>query len=203
MSKKAINLIGQRFGDLLVIARAENLSPKNPRWLCKCDCGGEAKAQRADLINGRTTSCGCWKKEAKKTHGQATKGKISKAYRVWADMKKRCLNKNNKSYPDYGGRGITVCERWMKFENFYADMGRPNGTIDRIDNEKGYSPDNCKWSTRQEQNTNRRDTVYITFNGITKPRAEWCKQLNINTGTLTSRLKRGWSIDRALTEQTT
>jgi len=122
-------------------------------------------------------------------------------YRVWGDMRSRCANPRTNHWKNYGGRGITVCERWCRFENFYADMGpRPSAahTIERKDNDKGYEPDNCKWATRTTQVRNRRNTVRLTAHGKTLPLIEWARLLGIRYKTLYARYKHGWSITRMI-----
>lgn len=166
---KRIDIIGQRFGKLVVIASAEKSKWHQLKWSCKCDCGNEKKVFGNDLKRGRTLSCGCANK-----HGMSN----TRLYKSWQQMLDRCLNPNNKRYKDYGGRGITICDRWMKFENFHEDMGdrsSKNHSIDRINNEDGYSLENCKWSTRSQQQRNRRDTKYFTVFGVTELLLEWTK----------------------------
>lgn len=200
--RKAIDLIGSRFGYLVVIARAESTLPKHTKWLCLCDCGNRKEVYRENLIGKMTTSCGCWKRVALRTHGQAGKGKQTRAYRSWCHMKKRCSNPKHKDWNNYGGRGIKVCERWQKFENFFEDMGRPmaGSEIDRIDNDKDYEPENCRWADHTTQANNKRNTVYYTMNGETKSRQDWCRQYKINSATLVRRLSLGWSLIDALTK---
>ena len=124
-------------------------------------------------------------------------------YRVWNSMIQRCTNPNLDNYNRYGGRGIKVCNRWLKFEFFYADMGdKPEGfSIDRIDNDGNYEPKNCKWSSMKEQQRNTRRNRFIEHEGITKPLIEWSEELNINYRTLISRMNKGWSTERALKKQ--
>jgi len=167
-----IDLTGKRFGRLIVIRRIENDKNCNSRWLCKCGCGKVRKINGNNLRSRTTKSCGCLQKEKLKSvhrlnikHGHAKRGKESKTYISWGDMVQRCTNKNHKHYRHYGGRGIAICNRWNpkkggSFKNFLRDMGeRQKGkTIDRINNNKGYSPKNCKWSTMKEQNRNKRNS---------------------------------------------
>ena len=130
------------------------------------------------------------------THGQSR----TKLYKAWKGMKDRCLNPKADRYADYGGRGITICERWMLFENFYADMGeRPEGTtLDRVDNSKGYSPDNCNWSSRHAQDRNRRDNIVLTYNGTTMILADWAKHLGVSFMMLKHRYSKGYSTEQIL-----
>lgn len=147
--KRRDQVRGQRFGMLTAIADDGNRGP-NVYWRVRCDCGVEKSVQRGQLFAGRQTSCGC--NRAKRKHGMEG----SKVYNVWASMKARCQNPNHRRYGDYGARGIKVCERWQKFENFYADMGEPTGVLDRIDNNGNYEPGNCRWTTWSVSNKNKR-----------------------------------------------
>ena len=123
-------------------------------------------------------------------------------YRSWVGLRNRCMNPKNKQYPEYGGRGITVCERWQKFEHFYADMGpkpSPQHSVDRIDNDKGYDPANCRWATQTQQGNNKRSNVLLTFGGVTMTLTEWARHIGVKETTLRRRLDKGWPLERALT----
>jgi hypothetical protein len=159
---KHLYLHGQRFGKLTVLHHAGVTAAGKTLWQCACDCGGSAVVTTGTLRNGRSKSCGCWRRiHAAKinfSHGHSRNGARSSTLESWRGMKARCLNPNNKDYKTYGGRGITVCQRWLKFENFLADMGqRPkNKTIDRKDSDGDYEPSNCHWANATTQSRNRR-----------------------------------------------
>ena len=136
----------------------------------------------------------------KKRHGHTTATRQSRTYVSWASMLGRCVNPNNPAFKDYGGRGIKVCARWVLFDNFLEDMGdRPAGrTLERIDNAKGYSKDNCKWATKKEQQRNRRDTIFLEFQGKRLGLDDWAEVLNIDRAALRGRMRLGWPVEKIL-----
>lgn len=192
MGKKAADMSGQRFGRLVVLERSGVAHAGHALWLCRCDCGTEVRSYGSHLRQGRVNSCGCLAVE----HGMSG----SRVYCIWRGMRGRCENPRDKRWSDYGGRGITVCERWRSFSNFYADMGVPpdDFSIERIDNDRGYEPANCRWASRKEQQRNRRGNVVIELNGVALTLVEWSERLNIPYGRLQARAYRGWPSERIL-----
>jgi hypothetical protein len=207
------NLIGKKFDRLTVIGYGHVKRVKNGTkhyWFVECDCG-EIKEMRGDQIKGKNIiSCGCYKREIARetlkrvstTHGKSG----TPVYNVWLSMRRRCSDPNNAQYIYYGGRGIGVCRRWNEsFEEFHRDMGDPplNYTLERIDNNLGYSPDNCKWATWEEQNNNRRNSHFVTINGKTKTITEWSREYGINAHTVYGRIHRGRDPVEAITTPVT
>lgn len=199
-----IDLTGQTFGRLTVLARAENDADNRARWLCACVCGGTATIGGKSLRSGNSQSCGCAAREAA---SRACKAKArhgmwrTPEYRAWQAIRQRCENAKGKDYHRYGGRGICVCERWQTFENFYDDMGpRPTSrhSIERENNNGDYEPSNCHWALPVEQQSNRRCTVRLTYNGRTQTLAQWSREIGISRGALRLRVDRGWPLERAL-----
>jgi len=192
------DLSGQKFNRLTAIKRDGRDNQGGYFWLCQCDCGNTAHIRTYCLTGGVTGSCGCIVKEMKTTHGMSN----IDTYSSWKSMKRRCYTVSNKSYKNYGARGITVCDRWRdSFQNFFDDMGyRPNKmSIERIDNDKGYSKENCKWATYAEQNRNRRGNRKITHNGVTMIATDWSLKLGGADNLVSKRLFRGWSEERSVT----
>ena len=194
------NLENKRFGRWIVVEKTNKRSSESIVWLCKCDCGNIKKIRSSSLTHGETLSCGCLRKELFKNRTTRHGMYNTSTYRAWCGMKSRCNNQKNKRYYDYGGRGISVCERWNNFENFYKDMGiKPKGkSLDRIDNNKGYEPSNCKWSIPIEQLNNTRRNSYITYRGNTKTVAEWARYLGVEYGAIHTRVIRGWAAEKII-----
>lgn len=174
-------------------------------WLCKCECGNEKTVTARSLVGGHVQSCGCLAREVLMdrclAHGHSRRGAHTSTFSSWASMRGRCRNPTDDAWKWYGGRGITICERWDKFENFLADMGeKPKGkTIDRVNNDLGYSKENCEWRTHKEQCNNRRSNVILEFDGRSQNITQWAAELNIGMRTLWARIKNNWSVERALT----
>lgn len=195
------DLTGKIFDRLKVLCFSHKGNHGDFYWTCECECGNEITV-RGCTLGKSAKSCGCLRKEVTskqfKTHGLSK----SPEYKIWAGMKARCYNPNVRSYSDYGDRGIKVCEHWKNsFENFLKDMGkRPSKshTIERINNDKDYSPENCKWINSSEQATNRRSNIKLTYNDLTLTIAEWSRKLGIKCGTLEYRYHRGWTTEEIL-----
>jgi len=200
---KPIDLMDRRFGRLLVVTREENDRFGKARWRCRCDCGKDTITRSNTLLKGETLSCGCLFQEkralgSKRSHGQSR----TFLYRVWCVAKGRCYNPTDQHYARYGGRGITMCDRWREsFAAFIQDMGpRPAGmTLDRIDNDGPYSPENCRWATHTTQMRNMVRNRHLTFKGETLTIAEWAERTGLPYGALFYRIQQGWSVEDALT----
>jgi hypothetical protein len=197
---KKIDYTNAQFGRLTVL-RYSHREKSRPFWICRCNCGKETVKAAALLQTGRVNSCGCLYDETRttvSTHGQYK----SKAYSSWQHMRDRCTNPKYTSYKNYGAKGISVCERWQRFESFIEDMGQPNlgESIDRIDSTGNYEPSNCKWSTASEQMRNTSRTRVFSFNGKTQCAEDWARELGLSRGQLvTWRIDNGWSLEKALT----
>ena len=187
------DLTGRRFGRLTAIERVESDKSGRIRWKCLCDCGKETIVAATRLRNGKSVSCGCYQKEVVRaqnlTHGQTQQKpgerRIPKIYRTWANMKTRCNNPNTPYYSRYGGRGIKVCPEWAdSFEAFYS-WAMSHGyddtkEIDRIDNDGGYTPENCRWVSRERNANNKRNNLIIEMDGVVHTAAEWAKITGIS-----------------------
>lgn len=197
---KSKDRIGKKFGKLTILNIFSFKEEKGATLYadCLCECGAMIRKRAKSVLCGDTKSCGCesttWK------HGYTAKN--SKAYRTWHGMKNRCYNEKDDDYKRYGARGITVCDRWKdSFENFLEDMGEPEASLslDRIDNSKGYSPDNCRWADWFTQAQNRRGNRMLEFNGEKQAVSYWARLHGIRHDTLIRRLDYGWPIEQALT----
>lgn len=215
---RMLDLTGLKFGRLTVNRRVVVPTRKGVFWECLCDCGTTKVVSSTCLVNGNSKSCGCFRREMMREegkvrnlrHGEGGNGKESAEYRTWAAMLSRCNNPRHRNYKNYGARGITVCDRWSVYENFLADMGRrPSDlhSIDRIDNDAGYTPENCRWATYEQQNNNqrpRRNDLRVstreqfTHEGKTQTIAAWCRELGLKLVTYRARRKYGLSIEEAL-----
>lgn len=199
-----VDIKGQKFGKLTAIKPNGSKSGEGVLWLCECDCGNQTTTTAKNLRSGNTKSCGCINTERfiRQNKEKATHGKTSSPTFVsWDSMKQRVLNQNHKSYANYGGRGIKVCERWLEsFENFFADMGeRPDGmTLDRIDVDGNYEPTNCRWATPKTQSNNRSNNHSVEYKGVKKTITEWAAEIGISKEALRYRLNNGWTVEEAL-----
>jgi len=200
---KPIDMTGHRYGRLQVIEMCGHNKHNQRLWRCMCDCGKTAEVLGFLLRQQQTQSCGCLAKDAIASvnylHGMAH----TAIFKLHHSMMDRCYLKTSHAYKNYGGRGITVCERWHNFENFYTDMGaKPKGmTLERINNHGAYSPDNVRWASYKDQANNRRSNVVLEFAGKRQTMQQWCDELGFKIGTVWARLNRGWSVDRALNEE--
>lgn len=194
------DLTGRVFGRLTVEGYSHTHTQRSGKraavWSCRCECGGTASVMTSNLKKGNTRSCGCLHKQQMTLHGKSS----TRLYRVWQSMLQRCSNPNASRYAEYGGRGIKVCHRWQKFENFLADVGeRPEGTsLDRINVNGDYEPGNVRWATIAEQARNKRANVMIEWGGRRMIQTDWAKELGIKDQTLIKRLKM-WPLEKAMT----
>lgn len=201
MPGKLKDMTGRKFGRLTVL-RFSHMIGKHSYWVCRCECGNSHTTRSDSLKSGAVKSCGCLNQEAKVIKHGLSRTKI---YHVWAAMKNRCTNPNDRNYHHYGGRGIQICDDWLNnFETFYkwaiSNGYREGLEIDRIDNEGNYEPGNCKWVSRKDQCNNRRVNRKITFNGKTQTITQWAKETGINENTLYARIVRfNWTLEKALT----
>lgn len=205
MRSDFIDLTGQTFGKWTVLAylgRFGNTKTGGPSvWACRCQCGNESKVQGQALKRGDSTQCrSCATSEQQTTHGQSR----TDTYRIYHGMLQRCYNENHRLYHYYGGRGVVVCDRWREdFLAFHADMGgRPSGkhSIDRIDSNGPYAPENCRWATADQQARSKRSNRWLEHNGERMILKDWARRIGMHPNTLYGRIDGGWPIDRALSE---
>jgi len=194
------DITGKKF-NLLTVLREAGIKKGSYQWECLCDCGNIYVTDGCRLRTNRVKSCGCTRRnnliKTVTKHGLC----YTNEYKIWTGIKYRILNKKRTGYHRYGGRGIKLCERWTVFENFLNDMGpRPSKdhSVDRINNNGDYEPENCRWATRRQQNNNTRKTINFTINGRTLSKADWAREAGIKYMTLDHRLRLGWSIEEAL-----
>ena len=196
MGRPVVDLMGKTCGRLTVVGRSKReVKSGKAYWSCLCSCGEAVIARSDHLRSGRIVSCGCRKHEpTTQTHGMTG----TTEYMCWCSMRQRCVNPNQKAYKNYGGRGIKICPEWDDFSVFLKDMGyAPKGLeLDRIDNEGNYTPENCHWTTRKRNTNNRRSSVNIRYNGMTKTMSEWAEYLDKPYPTVANRLAAGWSTER-------
>jgi hypothetical protein len=195
---KIKDLTGKKFNMLTVLSYAGR--QKWSYFLCKCDCGKEKLVRIDHLQTGKTMSCGCY--QVSQCRNRTThKLSYNRLYFVWASMMVRCYRETFQDFHNYGGRGIKVCDRWHNVSNFVEDMTEGSGKglqLDRVNNDENYSKQNCKWSTRKENNRNKRTNVYLTIDGITKVVSQWAEETGIHRGSIYGRMHRGLSGKEAL-----
>lgn len=203
-----LDLIGERFTRLVVKSKhPDRNSVGKVQWVCQCDCGNETLATTGGLGSGNTKSCGCLRVDktresglARKTHGLTG----TPEYKAWQSLRDRCYNEKAVQYPNYGGRGIVVCERWLEsFENFITDMGfrpGPEYSIDRENNDGNYEPGNCRWVTQEIQSNNKRNNIYYEFEGEQLTVSQIARKLKVSPATLNARLRYGMSPEEAFTK---
>lgn len=206
------DLTGKKFGRLTVVGFSHLTKWRDACWTCRCSCGKTTAVRGCHLRAGNTGSCGCWQHETRIKNGHEygyfkhghTAGRTESAeYKCWSSMKNRCYNKNDRRYKDYGGRGITICKRWLNsFEDFYSDVGPrpgPGYSLDRISNNGNYCRSNIRWATRKQQQRNQRSNRLIEFQNERLCVAEWAERLGLTHSIILSRLNRGWSVEKTLT----
>lgn len=198
------DISGQRFNRLVVVERVTRPGERESHWLCVCDCGNDVVVRGGRLRNGRQVSCGCFAAEdasrRNRTHGMTE----TPTWNAWTGMRQRCHNENDKNYKNYGKRGIFVCARWLEsFENFLVDMGEcpgPGFSLDRIDVDGPYSPENCRWATAIEQMRNKQRNHIVTYRGQQMTLMEACERAaaGVDWHKARNRLRIGWSVERAV-----
>lgn len=199
------DIVGKKFGRLVVV-EFDGIRSRHYYWKCKCECGNQSVVDGGKLKSGHTQSCGCLLNERRieshLKHGQNRKSLTTPEYTAWQSMKQRCNDTASKSYHRYGGRGIKICERWNDFSSFFEDMGsRPSikHSIERIEVDGNYEPNNCKWATAKEQSRNKTNTIFVEYQGIRVNLKGICEQLGKTYHTVWQRIFRlEWDIDRAI-----
>lgn len=185
---------------IVFIKKVDATRSEGATGLYRCYCGKEFTTRKRNVESGRTKSCGCY---LKNNPGGLKHGlRYSPEYVAWNDMKQRCLNKKKKNYKDYGGRGIKICKQWLSFDCFYRDMGArpsPNHSLDRINNNGNYDPNNCRWATKKEQNRNTRGNIWIEINGEYKLKTEWLKIYSLDPKSYSYRISKGLTPQQAIT----
>lgn len=194
---RSADLAGQRFGRLTVVGRSATIG-KNVRWLCRCDCGSEHVVYGQNLRNGSVKSCGC--QAHPQTHGMTG----SRIYQTWASMHARCNSPSYWARKHYADKGITICEDWKRFEAF-RDWAMQNGytdnlTLDRKDNSKGYEASNCRFISIADQQRNKSNHTFLSYNGKTQALYQWASELGLKKSTICTRIARGWTVERALSQ---
>lgn len=202
---KGQDLTGHKYGRLTVLSLEYSTKKKQYHWRCKCDCGNITHASEWQLTTSNSKgkkSCGCLAHDILVRRSTTHCHSHDPLYVTWRNMKTRCYNHNYELYHRYGGRGIKICEEWLDFDHFYKwsiENGYAKGlSIDRIDNDKDYSPDNCRWTTPTVQARNTRRSKFVEYNGQLKTVAEWAEEYGVTYHILSSRLYRGWSMDDAI-----
>jgi len=189
------DLVGRVFGRLVVVCAEGRSAYGYVLWRCRCECGGTKLIVGPSLVRGLTRSCGCLQRELVSVRSTTHGASHTSLYKRWDGIKSRCFCVSHPSYPDYGGRGITVCDRWLSFQAFAEDMGPTFDSsleIERIDNSGNYEPSNCRWTTSKEQGRNKRSSHRVTIRGVTKTLAEWSESSGTKLHTLRWRVLKGW-----------
>lgn len=196
-----IDLSGRKYGNWRVVRFLGKTKSNNSVWIARCKCGFRKNVVGTDLVTGKTKSCGCLRDSLARLRSTTHGFYGTPEYYSWNAMKNRCLNPRNQGFRNYGGRGIKVCKRWFRFEEFLKDMGRKPSSrhsIERIKNSGHYCPSNCKWGTKVEQGNNRRTNHKLLLNGRILNASQWAELLRMKRGTLYNRLVRGWPVNLAL-----
>lgn len=200
---RGYDLTGKRFNRLTVVCRDGTYKSGNIRWLCKCDCGNYTHSDKTNLEKGKVKSCGCYASDRIAKQNTKHGGFGTRLYEIWRQMHRRCYGEHTTAYPLYGGRGIKVCDEWQEYEPFYewaiANGYAENLTIDRIDVNGDYTPDNCRWATSKQQCNNRRNNHFVEYDGQKHTISEWADLYGVNQVKLWDRLSRNdWNLELAL-----